>query len=203
MRIEGQKTCAYEICEQLAWQVPDKVIIPTSSGGNISALWKGWKELHHMKVINKLPSLVVVQAEGCCPIVKAFKERKETVEPLAKVRTIAHSISNPAPPSGRRALKLLEECGGLAEAVSDEELLQAQKMLTETEGIFAEVAGAASVAGLKKLLARGLVKGEETVVCLVTGTGLKDIKTAMKTSGKPLRLESWADCRRLLKALAF
>ena len=203
MRVEGQKTCTYEISEQLGWQVPDKVIIPTSSGGNISAHWKGWKELHQMKVINKLPSMVVVQAEGCCPIVKAFKERKEEVEPLTEVKTIAHSISNPAPPSGRRVLRLLKECGGLAEAVSDKELLQAQKMLAETEGIFAEVAGAASIAGLKKLLERGLIKGEETVVCLVTGTGLKDIKTAMKTGGKTLKVESWAECRRALQAMKF
>ncbi|PIU55635.1 MAG: threonine synthase, partial [Chloroflexi bacterium CG07_land_8_20_14_0_80_45_17] len=125
------------------------------------------------------------------------------VEPLTEVKTIAHSISNPAPPSGRRVLKLLKECGGLAEAVSDKELLQAQKMLAETEGIFAEVAGAASIAGLKKLLERGLIKGEETVVCLVTGTGLKDIKTAMKTGGKTLKVESWAECRRALQAMKF
>ncbi len=203
MRVEGQKTCAYEISEQLGWQVPDKVIIPTSSGGNISAHWKGWKELRQMRLTSKLPSMVVVQAEGCCPIVKAFKERKEDVEPLTEVRTIAHSISNPAPPSGRRVLKLLGECGGLAEAVSDEELLQAQKMLAETEGIFAEVAGAASVAALKKLLARGLAKGEETVVCLVTGTGLKDIKTAMKTGGKTLKVASWAECRQVLTTMGF
>jgi len=201
MRIEGQKTSSYEICEQLGWNVPDKVIIPTSSGGNISAHWKGWKELSLIGFIEQFPSMVSIQAEGCCPIVKAFKDRKDFIEPLKKARTIAQSISNPDPPSGQRVLSLLKESNGVAEAVSDRELLDAQKVLAETEGIFAEPAGAASIAGLKKLLEKGLINKYEKVVCVITGAGLKDMKSPMKVCIKPPKLKSWDDCRQLLKSL--
>jgi len=201
MRIEGHKTSSYEICEQLGWGVPDKVIIPTSSGGNISAHWKGWKELYSIGFVEKLPSMVAIQAEGSCPIVKAFKAKKEIVEPFKEARTIAHSISNPDPPSGQRVLKLLKESEGVAEAVSDRELLDAQKILAETEGIFAEPAGAASIAGLKRLLKEGVIDRDETVVCVITGAGLKDVKSAMKIAGEPLELKSWDECRHLLRSL--
>ena len=201
MRIEGQKTSSYEICEQLGWSVPDKVIIPTSSGGNISAHWKGWKELYSIGFVEKLPSMVAIQAEGSCPIVKAFKAKKAFVEPFKEARTIAHSISNPDPPSGQRVLKLLKESEGVAEAVLDRELLDAQKILAETEGIFAEPAGAASVAGLKRLLKEGVIDRDEEIACVITGAGLKDVKSAMKIAGEPLELKSWDECRHLLRSL--
>ncbi|KPV63997.1 MAG: Threonine synthase [Candidatus Bathyarchaeota archaeon BA1] len=201
MRIEGQKTSSYEICEQLGWDVPDRMIIPTSSGGNISAHWKGWKELKQIGFVEKLPSMVAIQAEGCCPIVRAFQGGKEFIEPFKKARTIAHSILNPDPPSGQRVLKLLKESNGMAEAVSDKELLDAQKLLAETEGIFAEPAGAASVAGLKKLLEKRVINKDEKIVCVVTGAGLKDVKSALKICGKPIRLKSWDDCRQLLESM--
>jgi len=201
MRIEGQKTTSYEICEQLGWSVPDKVIIPTSSGGNISAHWKGWKELNSIEFVENLPSMVAIQAEGNCPIVKAFKAKQEFVEPFKEARTIAHSISNPDPPSGQHVLKILKESEGVAEAVSDGELLDAQKTLAETEGIFAEPAGVASIAGLKKLLKEGAIDVDETVVCVITGAGLKDVKSAMKIAGEPFELKSWDKCRHLLKSL--
>jgi len=201
MRIEGQKTSSYEICEQLGWKAPDRVIIPTSSGGNISAHWKGWKELSLIGFIEKFPSMVSIQAEGCCPIVKAFKDRKEFIEPFKKARTIAQSISNPDPPSGQRALRLLKESKGIAEAVSDRELLDAQKILAETEGVFAEPAGAASIAGLKKLLEEGVIDKNEEIVCVITGAGLKDVKSTMKVCGKPIKLKSWEECQQLLKSI--
>ena len=201
MRIEGQKTSSYEICEQLGWKVPDRVIIPTSSGGNISAHWKGWKELYSIGFVEKLPSMVAIQAKGSCPIVKAFKAKKEFVEPFKEARTIAHSISNPDPPSGQRVLKILKESEGVAEAVSDMELLDAQKILAETEGIFAEPAGAASVAGLKRLIEEGVVDRDEKIACVITGTGLKDVKSAMKIAGEPTELKSWDACQQLLKSV--
>jgi len=201
MRIEGQKTSSYEICEQLGWKAPDKVIIPTSSGGNISAHWKGWKELYSMGFIEKLPSMVSIQAEGCCPIVKAFKDGKELVEPFKRARTIAQSISNPDPPSGQRVLRLLKESNGIAEAVSDRELLDAQIILAETEGVFAEPAGAASVAGLKKLLKEGVINKDEEIVCIITGAGLKDVKSTMTVCGEPIKLKSWDECQQFIKNL--
>jgi threonine synthase len=201
VRIEGQKTCAYEMWQQLGRISPDRVIIPTSSGGNTSALWKGWQELYKIGVVKKLPSMVVIQAEGCCPIAKAFKEGKEDVDPFGKTKTIAHSISNPDPPSGRRVLRLLKESNGIAEAVPDKELLEAQRLLAETEGIFAELAGAASVAGLKKLLEKGILGGDENIVCVVTGTGLKDARSAAIAYHKITRLKSWVEYQKLLETI--
>ena len=102
------------------------MIIPTSSGGNVSAHWERWG------FVEKLPSMVAIQAEGSCPIVKAFKAKKEFVEPFKEARTIAHSISNPDPPSGQRVLKILKESEGVAEAVSDGRTTRRTKILAET-----------------------------------------------------------------------
>jgi len=201
MRIEGQKTSSYEICEQLEWKTPDKIIIPTSSGGNVSAHWKAWKELRSLGFAEDLPAMVVAQAEGCCPIVEAFKEKKEEIEYFEEPKTIASSIANPYPPSGERVLKILKESRGIAELVSDQEMLNAQKFLAKTEGLFAEPAGAASVAVLKKLIDNGMVERDETVVCVVTGSGLKDVKSAVKACGEPIRLSSVDEYQSLLKKL--
>jgi len=190
MRVEGQKTAAFEVCEQLDWIAPDKVIIPTSSGGNISAYWKGFKEFNTIKLIDSIPNMVCIQAAGCAPIVKAFKEGRENPELWPSPETVAHSISNPNPAlaSGRRCLNLLRESNGIAEDVSDDEILRAQKLLATTEGIFAEPAAAASIAGLKKLINNGYVGKNERVVCVITGAGLKDVKNALKNCGNPSKV---------------
>jgi len=185
MRIEGQKTASYEICEQLEWSVPDKVLLPTSSGGNISAYWKGWRELYELGLVDRLPAMVAIQAEGCSPIARAFKTNSENVQPFGSPQTIAHSISNPDPPSGLRVLRLLRESRGFAEVVSDDDMLQAQSLLAKSTGIFAEPAGAASIAGLKKMVENGHVQRDETVVCVVTGSGLKDVESALSKSRRP------------------
>ena len=201
MRIEGQKTSSFEICEQLGWRSPDKIIVPTSSGGNISAHWKAWKEFNLMGFVEELPSMVVAQAEGCSPIVEAFKKGSEKTKYVAKPETIASSISNPDPPSGERVLRILKEKKGEAEAVSDREILNAQKLLARTEGIFAEPASSTPIAVLKKMLEQGTIDETDTVVCVITGAGLKDTKSAMKTIGEPFRLTSWHEFRNLLKTL--
>jgi threonine synthase len=201
MRVDGQKTSSYEICEQLGWRVPDKVIIPTSSGGNISGHWKAWKELHLIGFTEELPSMVAAQAEGCCPIVKAFKQGREKTEYFENPKTIATAIANPDPPSGERVLKILKETKGMAEAVSDNEMLEAQKILARTEGLFAEPASAASIAVLKKLLEQGNIDKDETVVCVITGTGLKDVKSAIQKTAEPFKLKSWDEYRNLSKTL--
>ncbi len=192
MRVEGQKTAAFEICEQLGWITPDKVIIPTSSGGNISAYWKGFRELSTIKLIDRVPNMVSIQAAGCAPIVKAFKEGKESPELWPSPETVAHSISNPNPvvASGRRCLNLLRESSGIAEDVSDSEILSAQKLLATTEGLFAEPAAAASIAGLKKLINNGYINDDERVVCVITGAGLKDVKSALKNCVKPSNVKT-------------
>ncbi len=201
MRVEGQKTASFEIAEQLEWRAPDWVIVPTSSAGNLSAHWKGWKEMHKIGLVDELPRMVCIQAEGNSPIVRAFKRGRNHVEPFKEARTIAHAIANPDPPSGRRALKVLHESKGKAEAVSDKEIMEAQKLLAETEGLFAEPAGAAPVAGLKRLLKEGTIDGSEIMVCVITGAGVKDVESALKVCGKPHELESLEGYRDLLKEI--
>jgi len=204
MRVEGQKTAAFEVCEQLAWICPDKVIIPTSSGGNISAYWKGFLEFNTLKFIARVPNMVCIQAAGCAPIVKAFKEGRDYPEPWLSPETVAHSISNPNPSlaSGRRCLDLLKKSNGIAEDVSDDEILGAQKLLAKTEGIFAEPAAAASIAGLKKLINNGYICSDDRVVCVITGAGLKDVKSALKNCKSPLNIktrdELWGALSRYL-----
>ncbi|MEM2339122.1 MAG: threonine synthase [Nitrososphaerales archaeon] len=201
MRIEGQKTASFEICEQLNWNVPDKILIPTSSGGNISAYWKGLKEFYELGLINKLPQLIAIQAEGCSPIVESFKKGDNKVQPFDKPQTIAHSISNPDPPSGLRVLKILNESKGFAESVSDDEMLKAQILLAKYTGIFAEPAGAASIAGLIKLIEDGRIEKDETVVCVVTGSGLKDVKSALSRINKPYEANSVNELKQILTKL--
>ena len=199
MRVEGQKTVAFEICEQLDWRAPDIVVVPTSSGGNFSAIWKGFKEFYELDLIDKLPRMVCVQSEGCAPIVEAFKNRSE-LKPWPKPQTIAHSISNPNPilASGRRVLKILDECEGLAIAVSDEEILEAQKQLAVMEGLFVEPASAATVAGLKKLVEESVIDRDEKVVCVLTGLGLKDTEVVKSRVKEPISVKSWSQFREIL-----
>ena len=189
-RVEGQKTIAYEICEQLEWSVPDLVLVPTSSGGNISSLWKGFREMHELGIIGNLPSIVCVQAEGCSPIVTAFRSGNDIVQPFSKSDTLAQSISNPDPPSGKRVLRLLKDSRGFALSVSDQEILEAQRLVAETEGLFIEPASASAIAALVKSSRTGMVDGSDRIVCVLTGSGLKDVKSATRLLAKPLEISS-------------
>jgi threonine synthase len=201
MRIEGQKTCAFEIWEQLGQKVPDKVIIPVSSGGNISSHWKGWKELKQIGIINKLPAMIAIQAAGSAPIVRAFNGGQDIVLPLENAKTVAHAICNPKPPSGNRTLGLLYESQGTAAVVSDSEMIGTRVLLAKTEGLLVEISSAAGIAAIPKLLKGGFIKKAETIVCVVTGTGLKDMSVGAKHLCKPLVTSSWADCFRTLRRI--
>ena len=200
MRVEGQKTTAFELCEQLNWKIPDVVLIPTSSGGYLSAIWKGFKEFYEIGFIDRLPRMVCIQSEGCAPIVKAFKERKPDTEVWPNPHTIAHAISNsdPSLASSRRVLKILAKSKGTAEAASDEEISNAQKLLAIKEGIFAEPASAAPIAGLKKLIEKGLIDKNESATCIITGSGLKDVESALKICEKTITVDSWDEFRKKL-----
>lgn len=197
-RVEGQKTVAYEIYEQLEWSVPDFVVVPTSSGGNISSLWKGFKEMKELGFVADLPSMVCAQAEGCSPIVAAFKSGRAIVQPFAKSNTLAQSISNPDPPSGKRALRSLRDSKGLASSVTDQEILEAQRMIAETEGLFVEPASAATVATLTKSVEAGIVERSDKVVCVLTGSGLKDVKSAARLLGRPHEIGSARELESVL-----
>jgi len=165
-RVEGQKTCAFELFEQVG--KPTEVILPVSSGGNISALWKGFIELKELGYLEEVPRFVAAQAEGCSPIVRAFREKLNRVVPVEEPRTIASAIANGDPPSGNRALYILRKTDGLAVAVSDEEILEAAKALAR-RGIIAELASAAAYAAYLKVRNE---LGERPVV-IITGSGFK------------------------------
>ncbi|WP_053955599.1 threonine synthase [Inediibacterium massiliense] len=172
-RIEGQKTAAFEVCDQLE-EAPDYLSIPVGNAGNITAYWKGFKEYKEHEKINKLPQLLGFQAEGAAPIVenKVF-ENPETI-------ATAIRIGNPA--SWEKAVAALEESNGAINKISDEEILKAYGILASKEGIFAEPASCISIAGIYKLYKEGKLK-KGKVVCVLTGNGLKDPDIAVNMGG--------------------
>ncbi|MCK4477046.1 threonine synthase [Candidatus Bathyarchaeota archaeon] len=179
-QVEGPKTMAYEIVEQLNWSAPDWVIVPTGSGCLLAGVWKGFKDFRSLDFSHSSPRLVAVQPEGCAPLVRAFRQNKSSfeIEPWGRPTTIAGGLSDVFPWDGDAALTATRETDGSVEAVSDKEILEAQKLLASTEGIFAEPTGVASLAGLIKLVREGVVKRDESIVVLITGNGLKDPDTA-------------------------
>lgn len=189
-RIEGQKSLGFEICEQLNYEVPDRIIIPVGNAGNISAVWKGLKEFYELGLIKKLPKMTGIQAVGSAPIVQAIKNNSDKIIPVEQPETIATAIRIGAPVSWKKAVNAIRESGGTAETVTDDEILNAQKTLARVEGIFVEPASASSIAGLNKLIKRGIIMEDEKVVCITTGHGLKDPDTAIKQSEKPIEVEA-------------
>ncbi len=176
-RLEGQKTGAFEICDVLR-RAPDCHILPVGNAGNISAYWMGYKEYKSAGKISVLPKMIGFQAEGAAPIVRGY--------PIEKPETIATAIRIGNPASWDKAVKARDESGGLIDMISDEEIIQAYKLMASKEGIFCEPASAASVAGLIKLSERDYFEGGEIVVCTLTGHGLKDPDNAIANSDKTL-----------------
>jgi threonine synthase len=189
-RIEGQKSLGFEICEQLNNQAPDRIVIPVGNAGNISAVWKGLTEFYKLGFIKKLPKMTGIQAKGSAPIVRAIKTNSDEIIPVEKPETIATAIRIGAPVSWKKAVNAIRESHGTAETVTDEEILDAQKMLARIEGIFVEPASASSIAGLKKLVSNGVISKDELVVCIATGHGLKDPDTAIKQCEKPIEVDA-------------
>lgn len=173
-RLEGQKTLGFETIDQLK-EIPDSVIVPVGNAGNVSAIWKGFTELYTLGIIEKLPRMIAIQAAGASPIVDAMKSGLSEINPVASPETVATAIRIGSPVNWTKALGALRESKGLAEKVTDKEILEAQNLLARTEGIFVEPASAASIAGLRKLINNGTIERDEVVVCVATGSGLKDI----------------------------
>lgn len=173
-RHEGQKTYAYEICEQLGWQVPDYMIHPIGTGGGIFATWKGFNELKRVGVIKKTPRMIGVQPAACAPLVDAFLRGSREAVPTGDAKaTIAQSIASDMPfDRGRRPLRAVYESDGAMVAVTDEQIVASILMLGQ-EGIYSEPAGAATIAGAQMLVRQGVIEPGATVVCVVTGSGLK------------------------------
>jgi len=168
-RIEGQKITAYEIFEQLA-RVPDYVVLPVGNAGNISAIWKGFKELRKWRIVDSLPKMIGVQAEGASPLAAVISSG-EPFRPVKEPRTVASAIRIGNPVSWKKALSAIAESGGRAAVVSDEEIMEAKRRLSQEEGLLVEAASAAPFAALIKLN----LPREAAVVCIATGNGLKDL----------------------------
>ncbi|MDR2943897.1 MAG: threonine synthase [Methanosarcinales archaeon] len=198
-RLEGQKTIAFEIADQLGFKVPDRIVLPVGNAGNITAINKGFKELVTLGITDKRPKMTGIQTEGACPIVKAYKAGTDDITPEKNPETIATAIRIGDPVNARKALIAIKESGGMAESVTDDELIQAQKDLAQLEGIGVEPASATSVAGLRKLIEAGLISREETVVCVTTGHLLKDPEEVISVCTEPVTVE--ADLESLKKAV--
>lgn len=177
--VEGKKTVALEIAQQLHWDVPDFVIVPVGDGCILSGVYKGFYDLLQLGWIERMPRLVAVQAEGSPAIVNAFSASKLVIEPVS-AKSIADSITVNMPRDGRKALRALRESAGCGVLVSDEGILQAQYELAALTGIFAEPAAAAAYAGLRVCHATGEIPRDARIVLLITGSGLKDIPAAQK-----------------------
>ena len=181
---EGKKTVSFELMEQLHWQVPDYVALSVGDGCTIAGVWKGLKDLYETGFIDRLPKLLSVQAEGCCPLNRAL----QTGEPWSPMEenTLADSIAVGVPRNADKALNAVRESGGIAVNVSDEEILEAMRLLGRTQGVFGEPAGVTGTAGVKKTLELGLIDPDSTVVSIVTGNGLKDVANGIRAAGEPM-----------------
>lgn len=194
---EGKKTAAFEIAEQLGWHVPDVVVVSVGDGSIIGGQYKGFSDLHKLGWIDKVPRLVGVQAEGSASLVQAWRSDQSAADMTpGPADTIADSISAGLPRDRAKALRAVRETDGALVAVSDDAILQAIPDLARTTGVFAEPAAAATLAGLRQALANGTIRPDEEVVLLITGSGLKDIRAAMRSVGSAERVENSMDSVR-------
>ena len=195
---EGKKTVTLEILEQLHWQAPDYIALSVGDGCTIAGAWKGLKDLYAAGFIDKLPRLIAVQAEGCCPLNRAI-QTGQPWQPMEE-NTLADSIAVGVPRNPDKALHAIRESHGVAVNVSDEEILSAMRLLGRTQGVFGEPAGVTGTAGVKKALELGLISPDSTVVSIVTGNGLKDVQNGIKAAGEPMLVKP--DMDALLEAFA-
>src|SRR5215203_61939 len=185
--VKGSKTLAYEVAEQLNWQIPDYLIIPVGSGAMLNAICKGFEELQEIGLVNDVSNLKIIAAQphGCSPIVDAFKSNSNEIFPVEKPDTIAKSLAIGDPGDGIYVLKRLKQYHGIAESATNQEIIEGILKLSKTEGIFTEPAGGVSVAVLQKLVENGKIDRDANIVCYVTGNGLKSTEAIVKMLPKP------------------
>jgi len=173
-RIEGKKTMGYELCEQMGWLLPDVIFYPTGGGVGIIGMWKAFDEMEALGWIgSRRPKMIAVQAEGCQPVVRAYEEGEQRSQFWENASTVASGLRVPKPLGDFLILEAVRKSGGTAIAVSDADLIEAGIQLASDEGIFVAPEGAACLAALEKLLARGFLKKDERIVIYNTGAGLK------------------------------
>ncbi|MBI5410060.1 MAG: threonine synthase [Nitrospirae bacterium] len=186
---EGSKTQGYEILEQLGWKAPDAVVVPSASGSLLTKIWKSFKEMKQLGLIDELHTKVFsAQATGCSPIVAAIKAGVDVIKPV-KPDTIAKSLAIGNPADGYYATHVVKESGGFGEDVSDQEIIDAIKLLAKTEGIFAETAGGVTLASAIKLIKGGHIKEDDVTVLCITGNGLKTKEAIMGHTGEPYHIQ--------------
>jgi threonine synthase len=184
---EGKKTAALEIGEQLNWEVPDSVFVGVGDGNIIGGLWKGFNDLFHLGLINRLPRMIGVQAEGASAVVDATNG--DGVVRVRPAQTIADSINVGHPRDATRAIRAMRESGGCGVKVSDARIIEAIGKLARSTGVFVEPAGAAAFAGFVKQRESDAIEPDERVLIMLTGNGLKDIDAARSALGEPLRIK--------------
>ena len=186
---EGSKTYGFEIAEQMGWEAPRHIVVPAASGSLLVKIWKGFKEFHKMGLIPKPKTKVyAAQPEGCAPIVTAVQEGSDIIKPV-KPKTIAKSLAIGNPADGYYAADVIRETQGWAASAGDSEIVEAIKLLAQTEGIFTETAGGVTVAAAKKLIEEKRIPKDESIVICITGQGLKTQEAVADHIGKPIRIK--------------
>lgn len=184
-RLEGAKTAAFEVIDQMLFQVPDYLVVPIGCGTNIGGYYKGFMDYYKLGLIDRLPRIIGVQATGAQAVVNSFNEKRNDIQILPSINTLASAIAVANPIDGLKALEAINTTNGFAVAVTDNEILAAQHRMAKEEGIFAESSAAATIAGLQKLIDQGKIEAHKKVLCVLTGDGLKDPQVVLKAAIKP------------------
>ena len=184
---EGKKTVALEIAEQLNWEPTDWVAVSVGDGCTIGGVYNGFHDLLEMGIIDRIPKILGVQSTGCCPFVDAAKYNRDLVP--TPENTLADSIAVGVPRNPKKAQRAVANSGGSWIAVTDDEILAAMRLLGRTEGVFGEPAGVTATAGVKRAVEEGIIRPDETVTVISTGSGLKDVNNALRAAGEPFLCE--------------
>lgn len=180
---EGKKTVAMEIAEQLNWNVTDWVACSVGDGCTIGGVYNGFYDLFRLGMIERIPKILGVQSAGCCPFVDAAREGRGLVP--TPENTLADSIAVGVPRNPNKALRAVRDSNGAWIAVSDDQILETMRVLGRTEGVFGEPAGVTATAGVRQAVADGIIRSDETVTVISTGSGLKDVRNALRAAGRP------------------
>jgi threonine synthase len=199
-RIEGYKITGFEIFLQLKHPIPRFLFVPVSAGGHLAGLMRAFMDLKQEGFIQDFPTVVGVQAQGCSPLVQAYDSGNPQVKRIKKAETIAHAISNPDPPGGNIALKLIRDNKGMLIDVTDKDILESQRMLAELEGIFCQPASATVLAGLLKLSQKIKFKERGPIVLIITGSGLKAMES-LESSKRDVHHSSLSDLESTIDLL--